>query len=162
VFCLVKFKPWKQLYSLSFPWYIHFVLSLISQFWSLNYTVLYGHCWKLRRSLRSVHAYGGAGWVVGQLVVVGFHHLRSVHLALMLMKKAQKQSNCHDPTDINLLSSLVWQTLCRIPHYTPCPDLDGTFCCFTCRNNTTIPASNFSLSCNEINNFLLYVCFARQ
>ena len=153
MFCLVEFKQWKQLYSLSCPWYIYFVLSLTLHCWRLNYIVLYGHCWKLRKSLRCLHACRGAGWVDDQQVVVGFLHSWSVHLALMLMKKTQKQSNCHDPKDISWLTSLVWQIIRRIPHYTPCPDLDGTFGCFTCRKYSTIPASHFSLRCNEINHF---------
>ena len=89
--CFVEFKQWKQPYSLSCPWYIHFVLWLTLHCWRLNYTVLYGHWWKLRKSLRNVRACRGAGWVVDQQVVAGFYHLWSVHLALMLMKKAQNK-----------------------------------------------------------------------
>jgi hypothetical protein len=95
-------------------------------------------------------------WLTGWSCDCRFSSFVVCHVALMLMKRAQKWSNCRDPTDI---SWFLWQVLCVEEHTTPCPDLDGIFCCFTRRKNCTILAGPFSLSCKEINNFLLYFFF---
>jgi hypothetical protein len=76
-----------------------------------------------------------------------------VYSSNIIVNEESMETNCHEPTYISWFPSLLWQVLCRIAHYTPCPDLDGIFYCFTRRKKSTISASPFSLSCNEINHF---------